>query len=201
MTNNDKRLCVFCGNQAGLSPAWVEAAAALGRAVAHHRIELVYGGGGQGMMGALADAALEAEGRVVGVIPRGLFAHESLHRGIDEVREVETMRERKSLMIDLSDGFIVLPGGVGTMDELFEIWALARIGIHSKPALLLNIEGYYDSLIDFLDTMTAAAYISPDDRAYLQVDRQPEAALARLSAAIDLQSGRSKSEGTADASA
>ncbi|WP_025772220.1 TIGR00730 family Rossman fold protein [Thioalkalivibrio sp. HK1] len=185
MTTNAKRLCVFCGNQAGLSPTWIEAATTLGRAIAHHRIELVYGGGGQGMMGAVADAALEAKGRVIGVIPSDLFAHESLHRGIDEVCEVETMRERKSLMMDLSDGFIVLPGGVGTMDELFEIWALARIGIHSKPTVLLNIEGYYDSLVDFLDTMTASAYIGADDRAYLQVEKQPEAALARLSAVIE----------------
>eukprot|EP00119_Amphimedon_queenslandica_P003651 XP_003390418.1 PREDICTED: uncharacterized protein LOC100636092 [Amphimedon queenslandica] len=180
-----ERLCVFCGNQAGLSPVWIDAAKSLGRAIAGRGIDLVYGGGGQGMMGALADAALEAGGRVIGVIPRDLFAHESLHRGIDEVCEVETMAERKSLMLARSDGFIVLPGGVGTMDELFEVWALARIGVHSKPTLLLNIEGYYDSLIDFMDTMTAAAYIGADDRAYLLVDDRPEAGLGRLSAAVE----------------
>ncbi len=137
------------------------------------------------MMGALADAALEAGGRVIGVIPRDLFAYENLHRGVIDMREVESMQERKSLMIELADGFITLPGGVGTMDEHFEILALARIGIHSKPSLLLNIEGYYDSLIEFLDKMTAAAYISPEDRALLLVDTQPETGLDRLSAALD----------------
>ena len=175
-----KTICVFCGARAGRAPAYLEAARALGGAVAASGATLVYGGGGRGMMGALADAALAAGGRVVGVIPRDLFQREFLHEGLTELRAVNGMLERKALMAELSDGFISLPGGIGTMDELFEMWTWTQLGIHAKPSVLLNVDGYYDSLITFLDGMTGAGYLGPGQRAILQVVETAEDALAGL---------------------
>ncbi len=175
-----KSICVFCGARTGRAPVYVEAARALGTAMAASGITLVYGGGGRGMMGAVADAALAADGRVIGVIPRDLFLREHLHKGITELHAVDGMLERKSLMAKLSDGFISLPGGIGTMDELFEMWTWTQLGIHAKPSVLLNIEGYYDSLIAFLEQMTAAGYLSPDQRALLRVAETADDALRGL---------------------
>ena len=175
-----KRICVFCGSRDGRSPSWRAAATALGTAIAASDIELVYGGGGQGMMGAVADAALAAGGSVIGVIPRNLFVREHLHTEITEVRAVDGMLKRKELMAELSDGFISLPGGIGTMDELFEMWTWTQLGIHAKPSVLLNVDGYYDALIEFLDGMTDAGYLSPDQRALLRPARTAEQALAAL---------------------
>ena len=179
-----KRICVFCGSRAGRAPAYLEAARGLGRAIAASGATLVYGGGGRGMMGALADAALAAEGRVVGVIPRDLFQREFLHEGLTELRAVNGMLERKALMAEISDGFISLPGGIGTMDELFEMWTWTQLGIHAKPSVLLNVDGYYDSLIAFLDGMTDAGYLGPDQRAILQVAGSPGDALSSLRRAV-----------------
>ena len=164
-----KRICVFCGSRDGRAPSWRDAAAELGTAIAASGIELVYGGGGRGMMGAVADAALAAEGRVIGVIPRDLFQREFLHGGLAELHAVDDMLERKALMAKLSDGFISLPGGIGTMDELFEMWTWTQLGIHDKPSVLLNVDGYYDSLIAFLDEMTDAGYLQANQRALLGV--------------------------------
>ncbi len=175
-----KRICVFCGSRAGRAPAYLESARALGKAIAASGITLVYGGGGRGMMGALADAALAAEGRVVGVIPRDLFRREFLHEGLTELHAVSGMLERKSLMAKLSDGFISLPGGIGTMDELFEMWTWTQLGIHAKPSMLLNVDGYYDSLIAFLDEMTDAGYLGPDQRAILRSAETADDALSGL---------------------
>ena len=175
-----KRICVFCGSRNGHAPGYRDAARALGTAVADSGIELVYGGGGRGMMGAVADAALAAGGRVIGVIPRDLFQREFLHEGITELRAVDGMLERKSLMAELSDGFISLPGGIGTMDELFEMWTWTQLGIHAKPSVLLNVDGYYDTLIAFLDEMTGAGYLRPDQRALLQPADTADEALSRL---------------------
>ncbi|MCY4221737.1 MAG: TIGR00730 family Rossman fold protein [Thiotrichales bacterium] len=175
-----KRICVFCGSRAGRTASWRNAATALGTAIAARGIELVYGGGGRGMMGAVADAALAADGRVIGVIPRDLFLREHLHKGITELRAVEGMLERKSLMASLSDGFISLPGGIGTMDELFEMWTWAQLGIHDKPSVLLNIDGYYDALIAFLDHMTDAGYLEPHQRVQLRVATSADDALQDL---------------------
>ena len=175
-----KRICVFCGSRDGREPSWREAARVLGTAIAAGGIELVYGGGGRGMMGAVADAALAAGGRVIGVIPHDLFAREFLHEGLTELRAVDGMLERKALMAELSDGFISLPGGIGTMDELFEMWTWTQLGIHAKPSVLLNVDGYYDALIAFLDEMTAAGYLAPDQRAILRTARTAQEALSRL---------------------
>ena len=175
-----KSICVFCGSRDGRAPAYLEAARTLGAAIAASGTALVYGGGGQGMMGALADAALAAQGRVIGVIPRGLFQRERVHEGLTELRAVNGMLERKALMAELSDGFISLPGGIGTMDELFEMWTWTQLGIHAKPSVLLNVDGYYDSLIAFLDEMTGAGYLSLDQRAILRPARTADDALAAL---------------------
>ena len=175
-----RRICVFCGSRGGRAPSWRNAATALGTAIAASGIELVYGGGGRGMMGAVADAALAAQGRVIGVIPRDLFQREFLHDGLAELHAVDDMLERKALMAKLSDGFISLPGGIGTMDELFEMWTWTQLGIHDKPSVLLNVDGYYDSLIAFLDHMTDAGYLHPDQRALLRVATAADDALALL---------------------
>lgn len=175
-----KRICVFCGSRDGRAPSWRATATALGSAIAESDVELVYGAGGQGMMGAVADAALAAGGRVIGVIPGGLFAREHLHEGLDDVRVVKDMLERKALMAELSDGFISLPGGIGTMDEMFEMWTWTQLGIHGKPSVLLNVDGYYDSLIEFLDHMTRAGYLGADQRAILRSAHTADEALAAL---------------------
>ena len=175
-----KRICVFCGSRDGHAPPWRAAATALGTAIAARGIELVYGGGGQGMMGAVADAALAGGSHVIGVIPRGLFAHEHLHKGITDVRVVKDMLERKALMAELSDGFISLPGGIGTMDEMFEMWTWTQLGIHHKPSVLLNVDGYYDSLIAFLDNMTRSGYLDAGQRAILRSAQTADEALAAL---------------------
>ena len=175
-----KRICVFCGARDGRAPSWRNAATELGTAIAASGVELVYGGGGRGMMGAVADAALAAQGRVIGVIPRDLFQREFLHEGLAELHAVDDMLERKALMAKLSDGFISLPGGIGTMDELFEMWTWTQLGIHDKPSVLLNVDGYYDSLIAFLDEMTGAGYLHPDQRALLGVATTSHDALGLL---------------------
>ena len=175
-----KNICVFCGARAGRAPAYLEAARALGRAIAASGATLVYGGGGRGMMGALADAALAAEGRVVGVIPRDLFQREHLHEGLTELHAVDGMPERKTLMAELSDGFVSLPGGIGTMDEMFEMWTWTQLGVHAKPSVLLNVDGYYDSLIAFIDGMTEIGYLAPGQRAILRVADTAAGALSSL---------------------
>ena len=181
-----KRICVFCGSHDGRAPAWRDAARALGTAIAASGIELVYGGGGRGMMGAVADAALAARGRVIGVIPRDLFQREFLHGGLTELHAMNGMLERKALMAELSDGFISLPGGIGTMDELFEMWTWTQLGIHAKPSVLLNVDGYYDSLIAFLDEMTEAGFLGPDPRAILRSAETADEALSTLRLATAL---------------
>ena len=175
-----KRICVFCGSRSGRTPVYLESARALGATIASSGATLVYGGGGRGMMGALADAALAARGRVIGVIPRDLFEREHLHEGLTELHAVEGMPERKTLMAELSDGFVSLPGGIGTMDEMFEMWTWTQLGVHAKPSVLLNVDGYYDSLLAFIDEMTDTGYLAPDQRAILQVADTPAAALSSL---------------------
>lgn len=146
-----KRLCVFCGAAVGSKPAYVELAQHLGRTLAELGIGLVYGGGRVGLMGKLADAALAAGGEVIGVIPQSMCAVELDHKGLTEQHVVQSMHERKALMAKLSDGFIALPGGIGTLEEFFEIWTWAQLGLHRKPCGLLNVEHYFDLLLSFLD--------------------------------------------------
>jgi len=147
---NMKRICVYCGARAGARAEYLRAAEALGEALAARGIGLVYGGGGAGMMGRIADSVLAGGGEVIGVIPRGLFDAEQAHRGLSELKVVDDMHARKALMMDLSDGFIALPGGLGTLEELFEILAWAKLKLHHKPCALLNACGYYDALVSML---------------------------------------------------
>ena len=148
-----KSLCVFCGSSAGRDEAYVETARQLGRLLAERGITLVYGGGAIGLMGACAEACLAAGGKVVGIIPEHLMRMEVGSLDLTELHVVKTMHERKAMMAELSDGFIVLPGGVGTMEEFFEVWTWGQLGIHRKPFGVLNVKGYYDALFSFIATM------------------------------------------------
>lgn len=175
-------LCVYCGSRPGLDPAFSAAARAVGAAVGRRGWRLVYGGGGSGLMGALADGALAAGARTLGVIPQALMTRELGHRGLDELVVVQTMHERKRLMAEHSDAFVALPGGIGTFEELFEVWTWLQLGYHAKPVGLLNAAGYYDALLDFLDQSVAQGFVPPAQRALLCVDTDPEALLDRLAA-------------------
>ena len=171
------RIWVFCGSSNGDLEAYAEGAAAFGSLLAQRNIGLVYGGASVGLMGAVADAVLRANGDVTGVIPQSLVDKEIAHPSLTNMHIVETMHERKALMADLSDGFVALPGGIGTLEELFEMWTWAQLGLHDKPCVLLNIAGYYDQLIGFLDKMTDSGYLKEASRLQLQVAYSPEEAL------------------------
>ena len=171
---------VFCGSNTGAGAAYAAAARALARAIAGRHLRLVYGGGSIGLMGVLGEAALAAGGHVIGVTPRRLLEKEVVLRGLTELRVVETMLERKALMAELSDGFIALPGGLGTLDELFEMLTWSQLGLHRKPCALLDVDGYYNSLTTFLDHAVAQRFITPQHRAMLVVERDAEAVLDRL---------------------
>ncbi|MBI5368260.1 MAG: TIGR00730 family Rossman fold protein [Planctomycetes bacterium] len=172
--------CLFCGSNAGDRPAYAAAARDLGGRLAAAGLDLIYGGGRVGLMGMAADAALAAGGRVIGVIPEALFPREVEHRGLTELRVVPSMHERKRLMYDLADVFVTLPGGLGTLDELFEVLTWSQLGIHQKPCGLLNVEGYFDPLLAFLDGATLHRFIPPEHRGLLVADADPERLLARL---------------------
>lgn len=174
------RLCIFCGSNAGSNPVYLEAATRLGRTLAEAGIGLVYGGASVGLMGAVANAALEAGGEVIGVIPRSLWEKEVAHTGLDDLRIVDSMHQRKALMAELSDGFIALPGGVGTLEELFEVWTWAQLGHHQKPCSLLNINGYYERLAAFLDHMVDEAFVKAPHREMLIVEQDIDALLAAI---------------------
>ncbi|PZN32284.1 MAG: TIGR00730 family Rossman fold protein [Proteobacteria bacterium] len=175
-----RSVCVFCGSNPGDRPAFVELARTLGTLLARRGTTLVYGGGRVGLMGAAADAALAAGGRVIGVIPQMLLDREVGHSGLTQLHVVGTMAERKRLMGELADAFITLPGGIGTMDELFEAWTWTQLRLHDKPCGLLNFAGYYDALIAFLDGAVEAGFLRPRHRAALIVDTNLESLLARL---------------------
>ena len=164
-----KSICVFCGSRSGGNPLYAAAAREVGAYLAHNNIQLVYGGGDVGLMGMLADSALEAGGEVSGVITRSLLEKEVGHQGLSELHIVETMHERKAKMVDLSDAFIALPGGFGTFDELFEVLTWRQLGIHDKPIGILNVEGYFDSLLNFVDYMVAENFLHQAHRALLCV--------------------------------
>lgn len=178
-----KSLCVFCGSSPGNRPGYAALAVRTGELIARRGLTLVYGGGRVGLMGALADAALAAGGRVVGVIPQMLIDLEVGHVGLSQLHVVRTMSERKLLMGDLADAFLALPGGIGTMDELFEAWTWTQLGLHRKPCALLNPGGYYDPLVAFLDRAVEEGFLQQRYRAALFVDADLETALDRLAAA------------------
>ena len=175
-----KRLCVYCGSRPGGRSDYAVAARQLARAMVNKNIDLVYGGASVGVMGKIADAVLEEGGKVIGIIPKGLFVKEVAHTGITELIEVSTMHERKSLMSELSDGFIAMPGGYGTIEEIFEIITWSQLGIHNKPCGLLNVCNYYDNLINFLDHTVSEQFISKITRSILLVDECPDTLLEKF---------------------
>ena len=179
-----KRLCVFCGANSGHDPRYGEAAAALGRGIAQAGLGLVYGGASIGLMGAVADAALAKGGEVIGVIPQTLVAREVAHHGLSDLRVVTSMHERKALMADLSDGFIALPGGVGTLEELFEVWTWSHLGLHRKPCGLLDVAGFYSGLGRFIDHVQQEGFLRDGVRNMLLMAEDPTQMIAAMRAYV-----------------
>jgi uncharacterized protein (TIGR00730 family) len=177
---NPISVCVYCASRPGRSPAHRAAARDTGTWIGRLGWQLVYGGGRAGLMGELADSALAAGARVIGVIPHSLMERELGHTGLSELHVVQTMHERKRLMAERSDAFLALPGGIGTMEELFEVWTWRQLGYHDKPVGLLNADGYYDKLLAFVADMTDAGFVQPAQHALLQVDVQVQPLLQRL---------------------
>ncbi|QDX26798.1 TIGR00730 family Rossman fold protein [Sphingomonas suaedae] len=165
-----KRLAIYCGSATPADPVYIDNARFVGRTLAERGIGVVYGGGRLGLMGAVADAALEAGGEVIGVIPQALVDAEVAHRGCTELHVVRTMHERKQAFTDMSDGFVTLPGGTGTMDELWEAMSWAQIGYHANPVGLLNVSGYYDGLIQFVAKMGEVGFLRPQHQSILLID-------------------------------
>ena len=175
-----KAIAVYCGANAGSSPMYAEAARAMGRALAAHDIELVFGGGHVGLMGTIADEVLRVGGRATGVIPQQLVDRELAHPGLTRLFVVKDMHERKAMMAQLSDGFIAMPGGMGTLEELFEMLTWSQLGIHTKPIGVLNVAGFYDQLVGFLGHAHNEAFIRPEHAGLMMVEANPEALLRRL---------------------
>jgi uncharacterized protein (TIGR00730 family) len=172
-----KQICVFCGSSPGAKPDYIQAAKSLGLLLAEKKVTLVYGGASVGLMGQLAKTCLDAGGEVIGVIPRKLVELEVAYGKLTQLHIVETMHERKAMMSKLSDGFIALPGGLGTIEEFFEVLTWAQLGMHQKPCGLLNVGGYYDRLIEFLDHAVAQHFIESTHRDMIQIDEKPEGLL------------------------
>jgi len=178
--NSKKKICVFTGSRHGALPEYSAAAKQLGQELVARGYALVYGGGNVGLMNVIADTVLGLVGEVVGVIPDSLVSKEVAHRGLTELRVVGSMHERKAVMAELSDGFIAMPGGIGTMEEFFEVLSWAQLGLHEKPCGLLNVSGYYDPLIQFLDHAVADDFIKPKHRALMIVEEKPATLLDRF---------------------
>ncbi|MDD0844580.1 MULTISPECIES: TIGR00730 family Rossman fold protein [Pseudomonadaceae] len=172
-----KSVCVFCGASPGARPIYHEAAANLGRSLAERGLTLVYGGGAVGLMGVVADAALAAGGEVIGIIPQSLERAEIGHKGLTRLEVVDGMHARKARMAELADAFIALPGGLGTLEELFEVWTWGQLGYHAKPLGLLEVDGFYSRLTDFLDHLVAERFVREQHRSILQVSESPAALL------------------------
>lgn len=179
-----RRICVFCGSSTGTNPAFAEAAREMGAYLAREGIGLVYGGGAVGLMGIVADAVLAGGGEVVGVIPRALATKEIAHAGLTELHVVASMHERKALMAERSDAFLALPGGFGTLEELFEVVTWAQLGFHPKPCGVLNVAGYYDHLLTFLDHSVAQGLLKPVHREMLLLAGTPNEAIQRFRAYV-----------------
>jgi uncharacterized protein (TIGR00730 family) len=168
-----KRITVFCGANSGSRPDYLRACEALAGVLTSRNIGLVYGGGNVGLMGKIADEVLKRGGEVIGVIPQKLVDREVAHRGLTELRVVQTMHERKALMAELSDGFIALPGGIGTLEEIIEVFTWTQLGYHHKPCGLLNVAGYYDALNAFLEQMVAEKFLKTENRQVLLSEADP----------------------------
>ncbi|MCZ6831037.1 MAG: TIGR00730 family Rossman fold protein [Gammaproteobacteria bacterium] len=177
-------ISVYCGSSPGLKPDYAASARLLGSELAARGITLVYGGGRVGLMGTIADEVLAAGGRVVGVIPTDIAEREVQHESLTELHIVASMHERKMLMTKLSDGMIAMPGGLGTIEELFEVWTWAQLGFHSKPCALLNVDGYYDQLLAFLDAMVSQRFVKRIHRDLLHTDTDPAALLEWMQAYV-----------------
>jgi uncharacterized protein (TIGR00730 family) len=175
-----RRLCVFCGSSPGARPAYGDAAEELGRLLVAEEIGLVYGGGKVGLMGRLADAVLAEGGEAIGVMPEALVAKEIGHPGLSDLRVVGSMHERKALMADLSDAFVALPGGLGTVEELFEVYTWSQLGLHLKPCALLDVDGYYEGIATFLSHAVDERFLREDHRAMLIVERDAKTLIERL---------------------
>lgn len=175
-----KRICVFCGSSSGNRSAYKNAAKQLGKTLVSHGIGLVYGGGGVGLMGVIAETVMREKGEVIGVIPKSLFAREIVLREITELHEVASMHERKALMAQLSDAFIAMPGGFGTLDEFFEIVTWSQLGLHAKPIGILNIEGYFDLLLEFIDHVIRERFAKPEHGQLILRSDDPEELLQTL---------------------
>jgi uncharacterized protein (TIGR00730 family) len=176
------RICVYSGSSFGASPEYATAAATFATACARRGLGIVYGGSSAGLMGVLAEAALAADGEVIGVIPRAMIAEERAHRRLTQLIPVESMHERKHRMAQLSDSFVALPGGIGTLEEVIEIFTWLQLGLHLKPVGLLNVGGFYDPLLQLLDHMRSERFLTPAHRAMLTVERDSESLLDRLAA-------------------
>jgi len=183
-----KSLCVYCGSSFGNSSFYAEAARALATEMVKQDIGLVYGGGKVGLMGVIADEVLALGGKAVGVIPQALFDKEVGHNGLSELHVVQTMHERKALMAELADGFAALPGGIGTLEELFEILTWAQLGFHQKPVGVLNVEGFYDGLIAFLQVQVTQGFVRDQQAALLLHEDTAPALIARMQAYVPQRS-------------
>ncbi len=179
-----RSLCVYCGSNSGSDPAFGAATRELAERLVEREARVVYGGGAVGLMGTLADAALAAGGTVIGVIPQALMDREIGHRGLTELHVVGSMHERKALMAELSDAFVALPGGIGTLEELIEAYTWSQLGIHAKPLGVLNVNGYYDALAAFLDEAVRARFLRAEHRGVLAVESAVDALLDRLDSAV-----------------
>ena len=175
-----KSLCVYCGSSSGITPNYADAARKLAQALVERKIALVYGGGNVGLMGIIADEAMRLGGHVTGVIPKALVRKEVGHRQISELHVVENMHERKAMMADLAEGFIAMPGGIGTLEELFEVMTWAQLGFHDKPIGVLNVDGYYDALLAFLQHTVQQGFLRPQHVSLLMVESDVAALLHRF---------------------
>jgi uncharacterized protein (TIGR00730 family) len=182
-----KRLCVYCGSSAGFNPVYKDAAVALGRELAARKVDLVYGGGNVGLMGALADAVLAAGGEVTGIIPHHLIAMEVGHQSLTSLIAVDSMHIRKHQMADMADGFIALPGGIGTAEELLEVLTWLQLGIHFKPVAVLNTNGYFDHLLRFLEHMEQTGFLKKEHQNLLIVETEIGQLLERLEAFVPVR--------------
>ena len=190
MTPRPLNICVYCGSRHGRHPAYTAAARALGAAIGSRGWQLVYGGGKVGLMGEVADATLAAGGRVVGIIPESLQQLEVGHPGLHELHVVPTMHVRKQMMAERADVFIALPGGIGTLEELYEVWTWRQLGYHDQPIGLLNTQGYYDGLLAFMNTTVKEGFLSAEQMDNVRVGTDPEALLLSLAAQLPLSSAK-----------
>ncbi|MEP6778705.1 MAG: TIGR00730 family Rossman fold protein [Gemmatimonadaceae bacterium] len=175
-----QNICVYCASNPGVRPVYLQAARALGALIASRGSTVVYGGGRVGLMGALADGALQAGGKVIGVMPHGLVAREAAHNGLTELHVVNSMHDRKAMLASLADGYIALPGGIGTLEELFETWTWAQLGVHNKPIGLLNVENYWNTMTQFFEQMGTEGFLRSHTRQLIMIEENATNLLQRM---------------------